>query len=164
MAIFGSRVAEKADVRLNGKFLHQKRTRQALTLVEVLVAMIVFGIMVSGIVSGFMQAHRAAEWSAYSLAAQSLAMQPMEQARAAKWDPYAWPATNQLIQANFPPQTNVLDVPASGTNIVYATNRTTLRMVSTTPPLMQISVECTWRFMNRGVFTNRITTYRAPDQ
>jgi prepilin-type N-terminal cleavage/methylation domain-containing protein len=142
----------------------QKRTRRALTLVEVLVAMVVLGIMITGIVSGFVQAHRTAEWSAYSLAAQSLAMQPIEQARAAKWDPYAYPPTNQLVAANFPPQTNVLDTPVSGTNVVYATNRTFLRMVSTNPPLMEVSVECTWRFANHGVFTNAITTYRAPDQ
>jgi type II secretory pathway pseudopilin PulG len=151
-------------VRALGKTLHKSHTHLAMTLLEALVAMLVLGIMVSGIVSGFVQSHRTAEWSAYSLAAQSLAMQPIEQARAAKWDPYAYPPTNQLIQANFPPQTNVLDVPTAGTNILYATNRTSLRMVSTSPPLMEISVECTWRFMNHGVFTNTITTYRAPDQ
>lgn len=140
------------------------KPRHAFTLVEVLVAMLLVGIAVAGLVSGFIQSHRQAEWSAYSLAAQSLAMQPLEQARAAKWDIYQVPPTNQLTTNNFPLRVHVLDVPISGTNIVYATNRTSLRMIATNPPLMEISVQTTWRFFNRGLFTNTALTYRAPDQ
>jgi len=40
--------------------------------------MAILGIMITGIVTGFTQSHRAAEWSGASLAAQSLAMQPIE--------------------------------------------------------------------------------------
>lgn len=134
------------------------------TLVEVLVSMLIVGIMIAGLVSGFMQTHQQAEWSAYNLAAQSLAMQPLEQARAAKWDAYATPPVDQLWNSNFPSTTNVLDIPISGTNIVFATNRINIRSVSTTPPLKEISVVTTWRFMNRGVFSNTAVTYRAPDQ
>lgn len=126
--------------------------------------MLLLGIMVTGVVAGFMQTEKQAEWSAYSLAAQTLAMQPIEQARAAKWDPYAYPAVNDLTSM---PRitTNVLDIPISGTNfIVYATNRIGIRLVSTIPPLMEIAVTNTWTFLNRGVFTNTVVTYRAPDQ
>jgi hypothetical protein len=126
--------------------------------------MLILGIMVTGVVSGFVQSHRMSEWSAYSLAAQSLAMQPLEQARAAKWDPTRSPAQDELVTANFPPSLQVLDVPLSGTNVIYATNTVSIRMVSTDPPLREILVECTWRFFNRGVFTNTALTYRAPDQ
>lgn len=136
----------------------------AFTLVEVLVSMLVLGIMVTGIVSGFIQTERTAEWSAYSLAAQALAMQPVEQARAAKWDPNAWPSVDQVISSNFPITPQILDIPISGTNIVWATNRTTIRMISTNPPLKSIYVECTWRFARQGLFTNTALTYRAPDQ
>lgn len=131
---------------------------------EVLVSMLVVGIMVTGIVAGFIQTEKQAEWSAYSLAAQSLAMQPIEQARGAKWDPYANPSVDQIT--NIPAlSTNILDIPISGTNIVYATNSTTIQTVgSGTPPLKKISVVCTWTFFNRGVFSNTIITYRAPDQ
>jgi prepilin-type N-terminal cleavage/methylation domain-containing protein len=139
-------------------------SRAAFTLTEVLVSMLVAGIMVVGVISGFVQSHRQAEWSAYSLAANSLAMQPLEQARAAKWDPYATPPVDQLVSSNFPERVEVLDIPISNTNIVFATNRTTIQTVSATPPLKQILVECTWTFLNRGVFTNAIITYRAPDQ
>jgi hypothetical protein len=30
--------------------------------------------------------------------------------------------------------------------------------------LKQIRVDCVWRFMSRGLFTNTTLTYRAPDQ
>jgi prepilin-type N-terminal cleavage/methylation domain-containing protein len=137
---------------------------KAFTLVEVLIAMAVLGIMVTGIVAGYTQAIRQAEWSAYSLAANPLAMQPIERARAAKWDQYATPQSCMIVASNFALETNILDIPISGTNIVYATNRTTITDISLSPPLKQISVECTWTFMNRGVFTNKVVTFRAPDQ
>jgi len=127
-------------------------------------ALLILGIMVTGVVSGFNQSHREAEWAAYSLAAQSLAMQPIEQARGAKWDLYASPQVDQLVASNFPVRVLVLDIPISGTNIVYVTNRTTIRTISSTPPLKEISVVCTWQFFTRGVFTNTVLTYRAPDQ
>lgn len=126
--------------------------------------MLILGISITGIVSGFMQSHRTAEWSAYSLAAQSLAMQPIEQARAAKWDPTKATPVDQLVSSNFPVRVLLLDVPISGTNIVYATNRVSIRTVSVDPPLREIAVECTWTFPNRGTFTNTMLTFRAPDQ
>lgn len=136
----------------------------AFTLIEALVSMLILGIMVTGVVAGFMQCHKTAEWSAYSLAAQSLAMQPIEQARAAKWDPTKATAVDQLVSSNFPERMLLLDVPISGTNMVYATNRVTIRTISDEPPLREISVECTWSFPNRGTFTNSVLTFRAPDQ
>jgi len=56
--------------------------RQAGTSSEAIAA-----IFVGGTVAGFQQAATRAEWSAYSLAAHSLAMQAQEQVRAASWDP-----------------------------------------------------------------------------
>ncbi len=128
--------------------------------------MLILGIMVTGLVAGFMQSEKQAEWASYSLAAQSLAMQPTEQVRGAKWDQYANPPTNAVIINNFPVRVEILDIPITGTNIVYATNRTVITDVypGGNPPLKKIYVECTWRFLNRGMFTNSVTTYRAPDQ
>lgn len=141
-----------------------KTYSRAFTLVEALMAVFVLGVMITGVVSGFIQSHRTAEWSAYSLAANSMAVQSLEQARAAKWDIHKATPVDQLVSSNFPNTTNVLDIPISGTNIVYARNRVTIRNVSTDPPLKEIYVECTWSFPNRGTFTNSILTYRAPDQ
>ena len=110
------------------------------------------------------QTTRQAEWSAYSLAAQSLASQSLEQSRAAKWDPKGYPATDQLVSSNFPLKVQILDIPMTGSNIVYATNITSISTVSVNPPLKMISVECIWRFLERGLFTNTVVSYRAPDQ
>jgi Tfp pilus assembly protein PilV len=134
------------------------------SLVEALIAMVILGIMVTGIVGGFMQCHRTAEWSAHSLAAQSLAMQPIEQARAAKWDPWRSVPIDELVSSNFPMTTNILDVPISGTNIVYATNVVTIRTVSTNPPLKEIYVETRWKFDHKRLYTNWAVTYRTADQ
>jgi len=132
---------------------------------ESLIALSILGIMVTGVVSGFIQSHRTAEWSSTSLAAQSFAMQAMEQARAAKWDPFAKVPVDELVATNFPGTTNVLDIPISGTNVTYATNRIWIRTASTTPPLKEIYVECTWRGGHNGrTYTNSVLTYRAPDQ
>jgi prepilin-type N-terminal cleavage/methylation domain-containing protein len=138
--------------------------QRGFTLVEALVSMAVVGVMMAGLVTGFMQTHRTAEWSAYNLAAQALALQPLEQARAAKWDQYANPKVDQLQSSNFPKTINILDVPINATNYVYATNVVSIRSIGTNPPLKEISVTTTWAFMNRGVFTNTAVTYRAPDQ
>ena len=134
------------------------------TLVEVILSIAIIGIVMSGVIAGFIQSSRTAEWSAYSLAAQSLAIQRLEQARAAKWDPMGAPSVDLLVQSNFPTLTEILDIPVSGTNVTYATTTTTITNISTDPPLKLISVECVWKFQNRGLFTNSIATYRAPDQ
>jgi prepilin-type N-terminal cleavage/methylation domain-containing protein len=156
----------RSRVRLELQQPEERRARvNGFTLVESLVAMLILGIMVAGVVSGFMQCHRTAEWSAYSLAAQSLAMQPIEQARAAKWDPYKAVPVDELVASNFPTTTHVLDVPLSKNGMVLlATNRVRISNVSVNPPLRAIHVECTWSFPRRGVFTNSMLVYRASDQ
>ena len=137
---------------------------KAFTLVELIIALAIMSLMIGGIVSGYVVSALRAEWSAFSLAAHSLAMQKLEQTRAAKWDPQGWPPVDELVSLNFPVTVDVLDVPISGTNILYATSTTTITPVSTTPPLRSIRVETVWPFMQRGSFTNTIVTYRAPDQ
>ncbi len=137
---------------------------KAFTLVEVIIALAIMSLMIGGIVSGYVVSALRAEWSAFSLAAHSLALQKLEQTRAAKWDPQGWPPVDELVSSNFPVTVDVVDVPISGTNILYATSTTTITSVSTTPPLRSIRVDTVWPFMQRGSFTNTIVTYRAPDQ
>lgn len=141
-----------------------RRRQAASSLVEVVVAIAISTMSISATVTGYVLASNRAEWSAYNLAAQSLAIQRMEQTRAASWDPSGYPVTDELVQANFPVVVEVLDVPIAGNNIVYATNTTTISTISANPPLRMIQVECVWSFTNRGLFTNTIATYRAPDQ
>jgi prepilin-type N-terminal cleavage/methylation domain-containing protein len=142
----------------------------AFTLVEVTVALAISALLFAGVVLGFVQSAQRAEWSAYNLAAHSLAMQGVEQARAATWDPAAPTPIDNCRPANFPPVgTNMLDVPVAGTNITYATNTWTITTISTNPyPLKMIRVDCTWTFIKSGVrsavFTNTVATLRAPNQ
>jgi type II secretory pathway pseudopilin PulG len=132
--------------------------------VEIVVAMAISALLLSGLMIGYVQTLRRAEWSAYNLAAQSLAMMRLEQTRAAKWDTMASPPVDQLVSSNFPVAVEILDIPIAGTNFTFATNYTTVSSITTTPPLKLIQVQCVWRFQTGGVFTNTVTTYRAPDQ
>jgi hypothetical protein len=91
-------------------------------------------------------------------------MQRIEQTRAAKWDPGAWPAVDRVVQANFPVVTNILDVPVSGTNITYGVVTTTVTNLSANPPLKMVRADCIWKFGTHGWFTNSVISYRAPDQ
>jgi Tfp pilus assembly protein PilV len=151
----------------------------AMTLAEVLISVVIMALVVGGVLDGYVQANRIAEWSSMSLAAQSLAQQGVEQARAAKWNSQTFPTpTNscsgdQLFVSNYVGATwstnksgsdYALDVPASGSPF-YATNYITLTTVAVTPPLRMIRSDCVWTFPRTGkVFTNTVVTCRAPDQ
>jgi hypothetical protein len=122
------------------------------------------GLMFGGILTGYVQSARKAEWSAYSLAAQSLAMQQLESVRAAKWDLQASPPVDMVKGTNFPSLAEVLDVPVAGGVPVMATSTVYITTISSDPPLKMIRVDTVWPFGKRGTFTNSIATYRAPDQ
>jgi hypothetical protein len=141
--------------------LHNKNA--AFTLVEVVMAAALGSLTVGAGLYGYVLSARRAEWSGYSLAAHSLAVQGVEQARAAKWDPTG-SQPDELVSSNFPSVVNILDIPISGTNIVYATNFTTISYASTNPSIKMIRVDCVWKFIKNGPFTNTVITYRAPDQ
>src|SRR3954466_10942508 len=109
--------------------------RQAFSLMETLVALLIAGIAIGAMVSGFLSSVRMAESSVYSLAANTLAVQGYEQVRAAKWDAVTFPNVDEVQSSNFPPVGYVLDIPKSGANSVYATNFTTITTISTNPLL-----------------------------
>lgn len=142
----------------------QARQRPGFTLAEVLISIMILGLAIGGILYGYMMAARRAEYSAYNLAAESLALQRLEQTRAASWQPNNFPVVDNLQASNFPNQVIVLDVPLQGTNIVYATNYTTILTISTNPQVRMIRVDCAWPFINKGTITNTVATYRSPDQ
>jgi prepilin-type N-terminal cleavage/methylation domain-containing protein len=136
------------------------------TLSEVVVAIAVATLSFGGVISGYVLTSDRAQWSAYSLAAHSLAMQAVEQARAAKWDPKAWPAVDELGVTNYT-QVETLDVPVSG-QALLATNRVSITAVCQDPPLRQLRADCVWSLPNgrrsRGPFTNTVITLRTADQ
>src|SRR5215469_1827968 len=100
------------------------------TLVEVLVSIVILVLVLAGVCYGYTQADRIAVWTSMSQAAQSYALQGMEQARAALWNPWdaetnedelpACPTNAVLVQTDF------MDIPMRGspwtsttTNFMY---------------------------------------------
>ena len=151
---------------ISGQAARQHQQTAGFTLAEVVVAIAVATLTFGGVIYGYVLTGDRAQWSAYSLAAQSLAMQGVEQARAAKWDPKAWPAVDELGVTNIT-EVDVLDVPVSG-QPVQATNYISVTTVSQDPPLRQLRADCVWSLYNgrrsRGPFTNSVVTLRTADQ
>ena len=127
------------------------------------VALAISSVATACIVAGYLFSTTILEHSGESLAANALAAQRLEQTRAAKWDLSQFPPVDELVATNFPPQVAVLDIPRTGNNVTYATNFTQLSVVSINPPVKAIQVDCVWRFMDRGLRTNTIVSYRRPD-
>ena len=151
-----------AFYRTTMRILPTSSANRAFTLVELVITTAISTLLLGGSIYGYIMSTKRAEWAAYSLAAHSLAMQRIEQARAAKWDPQGFPPVDELT--NRPPVIDILDIPMSGMNIAYATSTVSIVSITATPPLKKIRVDCVWPFMGRSVFTNTVVTYRAPDQ
>jgi type II secretory pathway pseudopilin PulG len=139
------------------------------TLMEVLIAFMIFTLVISGMIYGYVQANRIAEFSSMSLGAQSYALQGAEQARAAKWNSQMWPITNgpgtgdELGQTQYT-QIDTNDVPTSGAPLLLY-DTITITNLSTSPALRLIRSDVTWVFPFTNI-TNRntVVTLRAPDQ
>jgi hypothetical protein len=133
---------------------------------EVVMCLVIMGMLFSGILLGYVTSAKRTEWSGYSLAAQALAIQQLEQARSAKWDVLSVPAVNEIT--NIPTKTaTIMDIPYAGTNYTWATNYVTISPItlSTNPPVSVylVRVDTVWR--TRGLnFTNSIANYFAPDR
>lgn len=145
------------------------------TMIEVVVAFFILGMVISGVIYGYVQVNRMAEWSSMSLAAQSYASQGAEQARAADWRPMDWPPTNGPgTMDELPPTsywtTEVMDIPMKGeptaSNSPYwVTNYVTITNLSVNPALRQIRSDCVWVSpMDGRPITNTVVLLRAPDQ
>lgn len=164
----------------------RRRRRQgalAFTLAEVVISIAITAVAFSAVILGYIQATRRAEWAGYSLAAQSLAIQQLEQARSAVWDPAI--SKNEITNLNligwsFNPSTRQgkgyswanLDLPVQGTNTMRATNFVTVRQIylngSSNPPVQvhMVQVDTVWKFSasrTPRLFTNTVCTYLAPD-
>ena len=139
------------------------RSTAAFTLTEVVISFVILVLVFHGILKAYAIACQRSEWSAHSLAAQSLAMQHMEAMRAAKWDPQNWPIVDEVGLTNYR-RADILDVPAGSTTTYYATSVVAVTTVTANPPLRQIRADCIWQFKPRGFFTNTVITLRAPDQ
>ena len=159
---------------------------------EVLIAFVIVAATFGTIVGGYMAGATKAQWSGYSLAAQTMASHTLEQARAAKFDCSAtngMQITNLTFNAGSKSlvvnstnsnwtltgfTTNILDVPWSSTNYVMATNFISIKLIfanGMTNPWVQmqmVRVDTVWPFAGWGNFTmqtytNTVCALLAPD-
>jgi type II secretory pathway pseudopilin PulG len=173
------------QVRFEKAGKHKSRIQSAaMTLVEVLFSIVILAMIMGGIIMGYVQANRMAEFSSMSLAAQSTASQGAEQAIAAKWDTQLGTTntgpgtgdvtppgvyinglgTNQNLGSNY----YSLDIPVSGAAILVTNIITITQITNATYPSVkyrQIQSDAIWTFPLTGVtYTNTVVTMRAPDQ
>src|ERR1035438_4336525 len=143
----------------------------AFTLIEVLIGFWIFGMVTAGMIYGYVQANRIAEWSSQSLAAMSYASQGMEQMRSAQWNAEeSGEVSTDVLGNNFQTnQVDTLDIPTTG-GLISVTNYMTATRVTNSagtfnPPLKLLVSQVVWTFRLTGqLFTNTIVTLRAPDQ
>lgn len=135
-----------------------------MTLVEVVVALVITGLAVVGIIRGYYYCTHSAQKAALAQAANARAMERIEETRSAKWDTSSTPTVDLLVPSNFPPESVTLDLSGSGAVTSLANVLTEISLVSTSPPLKRIRVNCIWTYRGVQVFTNSIETFRAPDQ
>jgi type II secretory pathway pseudopilin PulG len=143
----------------------RSKANAAFTLVEVVMAIGILVLAMSGMIYGYVQTNYQAEWSSMSLAVQALTVQSVEQARAAKWDVYSSasgsnpdelpPSTNTIIY------TNSVLIPSSG-QTMSVTITLKIRTITTIPALREIRSDCGWYFSRSGKwYTNTVVTYRG---
>ena len=143
------------------------RTRElGMTLAEVVVALAIAGLTVGSLVGGYISSTVATEKASLSLAANTRALERLEDTHGAIWNISGSPVVDQLLATNFPTKLVILDLSGQGGGTTYGTNYTTISQVSLTPQLRRIRVDCVWRFQGRQsstLITNTVETLRGPD-
>jgi hypothetical protein len=137
-----------------------------MTLAEVVVALAIASLTVLGLVDGYIYSLVGAEKAGLSLAANTRALERLEDTHAAIWNVSGWPVVDQLVATNFPANLVILDRSGQGPGITYGTNYTTITQVSLSPQLRRVRVDCVWRFQAAQfstLLTNTVETLRGPD-
>jgi type II secretory pathway pseudopilin PulG len=142
----------------------------AFTLPEVVIAVGIIMLVFGAIITSYIQSAYRAEWAGYSLAAQAAAIQQLEAAKSAVWDPLQTPVMDQISQLPLVTST-LLALPVSGTNMVYVTNYTTVALlqyqvngVSYSNYFVTVNTVWPFRWKTQTVyFTNTIADYYAPE-
>jgi prepilin-type N-terminal cleavage/methylation domain-containing protein len=140
------------------------RGRAGMTLIEVVIALVITGLTVAGIITGYIYCLTADVKAELMQAGHAKALERIEQARSAVWAPNRSTPQDDLLATNFPDLTVVLDLPGAATNGTLATIQTTIATISDNPPMRKIHVDCIWSFQGADLETNSIETVRAPDQ
>src|SRR5476651_1062584 len=154
------------------------RTAGAFTLIEIVMAIFILAMVMSGLIYGYVQANRMSEWSSMTMAAQSYASQGAEIARAADWRPRDYPVTSgqgtmdEMTNGTIFTNIDFMDIPTIGTPAAsdfqfWVTNIVSVTSLSVNPPLRQIKSYAVWTFVRGGnyiPYTNSVILIRAGDQ
>lgn len=155
----------KASPRICGP----KARTAGFTLAEVVMSLFIVMLVLGAVISAYVQTTYRVAWTSNSLAAQAVGIQQLEAAKAAVWDPLQNPVMDQI--SLLPTTSVLLDLPSTGTNVVYATNYTTITLMTNAvlSPIYSnyfITVKTVWPFLwkNKLVYyTNTIANYYAPE-
>lgn len=182
----GRAYSPAAEPACRQKLTGAGRKKGAFTLMEVVMSTAIVALVFAGIINAYIQTGLRLEWTGYSLAAQSLALETIEQARSTLWDPTQFPPVNEITNLNLMGtagsinangatwtgySTNTLDIPVpnGGTNVL-ATNYVSVQMSYVSPyPNVQmeiVTVQTVWPFIRYGnnvYFTNTMATIITPD-
>jgi len=149
-------------IRSTGIAGNRRGGREAFTLIEVVFAAAIAGLVMAGMFQGYTLVGRQAQFSACSYAATATAMSQMEQVIAANWVPSPPYINNTLLTLSSTNPGN-LCLPSAGGSVINCTNITQVTLVSSNPPYAMIKVQCIWTMPNYGgVFTNTVAVLRAP--
>src|SRR5215831_9069532 len=80
------------------------RSQVGMTLAEVVVALAVAVMMVAGLLGGYTYSTVSGEKARLSLAANTRALERLEDTHGAIWNVSGWPVVDQLVATNFPPK------------------------------------------------------------
>ena len=130
-----------------------------------MISVVIITMFFATVLLTYTRAQQRAQWSGYSLAAQAQSTRQLEEFRAVLWDTQSTPITDNTT--NIPtPLVLPLDLPITGTNVVYATNYatvTTLSNFGNNAQVKMIVINTVWPWNGKS-FTNTVVDYRAPDQ
>jgi len=150
-------------VSLSGR--RSRAQELGMTLAEVVVALGIASLTIASMVGGYITSTVTTEKSSLSLAANTRALERLEDTHAAVWNVTAPDVVDELVVTNFPTKVVILDLSGQGAGITYGTNYTYITQVSVAPPLRRVRVDCVWRFQSRqsALFTNTVEALRGPD-
>ena len=138
-----------------------REARGAFSLIEVLLSIAIIALVGVGMIYGYVQTNDYAKWSSMSLAAQSIAAQGLERARAARWVTYGNSVVDDLPAPATLTETDSMLVPGTG-QAIAVTNTVVITTVVTNPPVRQLWSQCVWQFPFTGQwFTNTVVTCRS---
>lgn len=130
-----------------------------------MMSVVIITMFFATVVIGYTRAAEYAQWSGYSLAAQALSMKQLEEFRTVLWDTQSTPVIDNTT--NIPTVLVLpLDIPVTGTNVIYATNTATVTAITNgTSVVKMIVINTTWTLPLTGQhYTNTMVDYRSPDQ